>query len=138
MKAFKVVKRVSRSIYGPATLEALQRTRYRIGQVTRRQNQGAFALFASLEAAEAFANKNGKRKLLYAILECEYTQAIPDHFSQDELGSSIISEDEPIYLWKWRQPGFRKGRPYFHGIRYRIEVPLQTVFGETVLPIREV
>ncbi len=128
MTGYKVVQPTGPKAmsYKPATGEALQSIRYRIGQTTRPSDSGPLAVFGSLEAASAWMRgRPGAR-----LLEVEYEPS-PER-----------------RLWKKNPPEFvrnrggsRYGRGYFAisaGVteRHISECPRGTVLASAVTPLR--
>jgi hypothetical protein len=122
MLGYKVVN--GKRSFKPATDSALQCVRYRVGEMTTREeiDAGAFAVFANLAAAQAFAQKYGN-----AILEVEYTAS------------------KECALWKRNPPRFvrnRFGKGYHaesNGISAKTDdFPPGTAFADEVYVIRVV
>ena len=119
---YKVVTRVNKKSFKPATGFALQSIRYRLNEATYQDDDvsGAFAVFENLERAEIFFKCYGT-----AILEDEYV------------------ESDEARMWKKNKPNFVRNR---YGKGYHAECagisvleaddcPSGTVFAEMVKPI---
>lgn len=122
--AYKVVCRHNSKSFEPATLAALQKIRYRIGQETVKEEgkYGPFALFATEKEARDFADSLSHR---VCILMCEYTPS------------------QETELWKCNPPSFRRyksGKGYYaesNGTTERsIECcPNGTILADRVRPL---
>lgn len=112
--------------FKPATDVALQRIRYKLGQITKREEQeyGCFAVFTTYDAAEKFSVKYGTHIILVGYTLCQ-------------------EKGKMVSMWKKRPPTFvkNKGGKGYHaessGITelMLVEAPRKTVLAEKIYVI---
>lgn len=113
---FKVVSGVK--VFSPSTSLALQKIRYRINEITRRERgeYGCFAVFTNYQSAKQFLTNNGTHILLVGYLSC-------------------LSGDKHI-LWKKLPPNFVRssyGKGYYAESAGEKELPITRTPKGTVL-----